>query len=64
MRSMVSWLEFPCSKCKTVVKPGNKIYLDGGKVYCGRCGRNKALAAEHRFVSKVVKETVGRMANI
>jgi len=45
-------IEFNCNKCGKAVKPGRKLGLYQGKVYCWHCGHNIELASSHRFYGK------------
>ncbi len=59
-----SSIEFTCCRCGKAVKPGCKVGLYQGRLYCWHCGHNIELASDHRFVSKVNKEMACRMRSI
>ena len=55
-------IQFDCARCGKPVKPGRKLGLHGGKVYCYHCGHNMELATSHRFYSRqdtIVKQHMG-----
>ncbi len=50
-----SYLAFDCSQCKKTIKPGRKIGLDKGLLYCFRCGHRLELSNMHRSLSWEVR---------
>jgi len=65
---MLSWnrsnIEFICQKCGKAIKPGCKIGLSLGKVYCYRCGHNIELSTGHRIYAKADSQALKHLRAI
>ncbi|MFC1904965.1 hypothetical protein ACFLXT_04310 [Chloroflexota bacterium] len=48
-------IEFICCRCRKLVKPGKKLGLHLGKVYCYQCGHNLELVPGRRYDSAVIR---------
>jgi len=57
-------IEFDCVRCGKAVKPGRKLGLYQGRVYCYRCGHNIELEDGYRFVAKADRQALAHMRSI
>jgi len=57
-------IEFNCCRCGKAVKPGRKLGLSDGKVYCWHCGHNLELASGHRFINKADSLALNHLRSI
>lgn len=65
---MIEWcksrLTFSCFRCGKQIKPGRKLGLYLGQVYCWHCGHNIELAAGYRFIGRLDKEAISHLRSI
>lgn len=57
-------IEFNCCRCGKAVKPGRKLGLAHGRVYCYRCGHNLELAGSHRVFGKANSLAVSHLRSL
>lgn len=57
-------IQFNCCDCGKAVKPGRRLGLYLGRVYCWHCGHNLELAAGHRFINRVDKLALAHLRSI